>query len=90
MSCNIVVATIYALLSVSIIVEEEFIQEKKQSIIKNSDEEKEFVNELRNRLEAMEITNITSCEILESITQEFTTLIKNLWNKFLKMVNITK
>ena len=38
----------------------------------------------------MEITNITSCEILESITQEFTTLIKNLWNKFLKMVNITK
>ena len=34
--------------SVYIIIKEKFIQEKKLNIIKNSEEEKEFINELRN------------------------------------------
>ena len=38
----------------------------------------------------MEMTNITSCEMLESITQEFATIVENFWNKFSKIVNITK
>lgn len=38
----------------------------------------------------METTNITSCEILRGIAQEFTTIVKDLWNKFSKLVNITK
>ena len=68
----------HTLLLVSIIIEKEFIQEKRQSIIKNSDKGKEFINELRNRLEAIETTNINSCEMLESITQEFTAIIEDL------------
>jgi len=36
------------------------------------------------------MTNITSCEMPESITQEFATIVKDLWDKFSKMVNITK
>ena len=36
------------------------------------------------------MTNITSCEMLESITQEFAAIVGDLWNKFSKMVNITK
>jgi len=38
----------------------------------------------------MEITNINSCKILESINQEFVVIVENLWNKFSKLVNITK
>jgi len=70
--------------------EKEFIQEKKQSIIRNSDKEKEFVNKLRYKLGSMETTNITSCETLECVTQEFTFIVEDLWNKFSKLVNITK
>ena len=38
----------------------------------------------------MEMSNITSYEMLESITQEFTAIIEDLWKKFSKIVNITK
>jgi len=38
----------------------------------------------------MEITNITSCKTLESITHEFTIIVEDFWNKFSKQVNITK
>ena len=65
MSCNIVVVTIHASLSVSIIVEEEFIQEKKQSIIRNSDKEKKIINKLRHRIGSIVTTN---CKILKCIT----------------------
>jgi len=63
---------------VSIIIEKEFIQEKRQFIIKNSNKEKKFINELRNRIGAMEMPNITSYEMLKSITQEFTAIIEDL------------
>ena len=77
-------------LSIFIIIKKEFIQEKKQSIVRNSNKEKEFVDELRNRIGFMEMTNITNCEMLKHVTQEFATIIENFWNKFLKLVNITK
>jgi len=40
----------YILLFVNIIIEEKFIQDKRQAIIKNSIDEENFVNELKNRL----------------------------------------
>ena len=55
----------HAPLSVCIIIEEKFIQEKKLAIVKDSKKEKEFINELRNRVSYIEITNIYNCEILE-------------------------
>ena len=38
----------------------------------------------------MEITNITSYKMLESITQKFTTIVEDLWNNFSKLANIIK
>jgi len=38
----------------------------------------------------MMTSNITSCEILECVTQEFTSIVEDLWNKFSKFVNISK
>jgi len=58
----------YTLLTVSIIVEEEFIQEKKQFIIRISDEEKEFINKLKCKVGSMVISSITSCKTLKSVT----------------------
>ena len=40
----------HAPLSVSIIIKEETIQDKKQAIVKNNKKEKEFINKLRNRI----------------------------------------
>ena len=56
-------------LSVFIIVEKEFIQEKKWSIVRNSDEEKESVNKFRCRISSIVTSNITRCEILKYIAQ---------------------
>ena len=77
-------------LSILIIIEEEHIQEKKQTIVKNSEEEKNFINELRNKLSSIDISYIFNSDVLEQITQEFATIVKDLWNKYSKLVNITK
>jgi len=68
----------HASISVSFIVEEEFIQEKKQSIVRNSDKEKEFVNKLRYQMDSIEITNIANYKELEYAIQEFAFTIEDL------------
>jgi len=52
-------------LLVLIIIKEEFIQERKQTIVKNSEEEKEFINELRIKISSIDITNILNSNTLE-------------------------
>ena len=69
---------LYTLLLISIIIKEEFIQEKKQTIVKNSEEEKEFINELRIKISSIDITNVLNSNILEWITQEFAIIAKDL------------
>jgi len=80
----------HAHLLVSIIIKEKFIQEIKQTIIKNSKEEKELAKELRNKICNINITNNLNSDTLEYVTQEFATIIEDLWNKYFKLINITK
>ena len=68
----------YTPLLISIIIKEEFIQERKQTIVKNSEEEKEFINELRIKISSIDITNVLNNNILEWITQEFAIIAKDL------------
>ena len=75
---------------VFIIIKEGFIQERIWTIIKNSEEKKEFVNELKVKISDIDITNIFDSNILECVTQEFTLIAKNLWNKYSKLINITR
>jgi len=75
---------------VSIIIEEEYVQERKQTIIKNSEEEKEFINKLKVNMSNMNTTNILDSNTLEYLTQAFFFIAENLWNKYSKMANITK
>ena len=75
-------------LLVSIIIKEEVIQDKKWAIVKNGKKEQEFINELRNKISSIDMTNILSCNILEP--QEFTFIAEELWYKYSKFINITK
>jgi len=58
----------HAHLLVSVIIKEEFIQERKQSIVRNSKKEKEFINELRNSISNVNMINILNCDTLEHVT----------------------
>ena len=69
---------LYTPLLISIIIKEEFIQERKQTIVKNSEEEKEFINKLRIKISSIDITNVLNSNILEWITQEFAIIAKDL------------
>jgi len=75
----------HAPLLVYIIIEEEFIQEKKLTIIKNSKKEEEFINDLKNMVSYIEMSNIYNHEGLEEMTQEFTSIAEELWYKHSKM-----
>ena len=80
----------HALSVVHIAIKREFIQEKKQSIVINSEEEKAFINELRNIVGYIDLTNISNYKVLEGITQEFASITEELWYKHSKNVNIDK
>jgi len=75
---------------ISVTIEEEHIQERRQTIVKNSEKEKKFVNKFRNKINNIDIYNILNSEVLESITQEVTTITEDLWNKHFKLVNSMK
>jgi len=59
-------------------------------VVATTNKEKEFANELRYRIDSMATSNITNCEILKYITQEFTFIVEDFWNKFSKLVSIIK
>jgi len=61
---------------VCIIIKKETIQDRKQTIVKNSKEEKEFISELRNKISCIDITNIHDYEILSQ--RSFGTNIPNM------------
>jgi len=63
---------------IHIIIDEEFIQEKKLAIVKNSNEEKEFITKLKNRVRNINMTNIHNCKILETIMEKFASIIEKL------------
>ena len=80
----------HALLVVNIIVRKEFIQDKRRTIVKNSEEEARFIKELTSRVRHIDMTNISDCKTLERTTQKFIAITEKLWIKYSKCVNITK
>jgi len=55
-------------LLVSITIKEEFIHERRQTIVKDSEEENKFINKLRYKISNIDISNILNGKALESIT----------------------
>jgi len=80
----------YALISVDILISDECISTKRQSLIKNSDEENHFLEELIYSIKSLNTSSIYNIEALENIVQMLAINIKNIWLKHSKIVNITK
>ena len=58
-------------LTVDIFISKEFIYEKQRTIIKNSQKKEIFIFKLTNTLENIDITDLTSIELLKNIVQEY-------------------
>jgi len=80
----------YTPLIVIIIINEEFIQDKYWTIIKNSEEEESFVSKLKSEIGNTNITDISDSKSLERVVYKFVSILANLWNKYSKHVKITK
>ena len=71
----------YALLTMNIVIFKEHVQTKKCTIVKNSEEEDNFINELIETIKRLNIENIQNKEALEHIIQTFTKHIERIWYK---------
>ena len=80
----------HAPLIINISIFEKHIQTRKLMLVKNSKEEKYFLNELIEAIKEINIENIQSKEVLKLIVQLFAIHIDRIWYKHLKIVNITK
>ena len=80
----------YIPLTVNITIFEKNIQTKKCTIVKNSEEENNFIIELIKAIKKLNTENFQSKEALEHIVQSFTDCIERIWYKDLKIVHITK
>jgi len=80
----------YAPLTVNISIFEENIQTKKCTLIKNSEEEDNFIVELIEAVKGLNTSNIQNKEELEDIVQSFVSCMEKNWYKHSKIVNITK
>ena len=69
----------YAPLTISIPILEEYIQTKKHTIIKDSDEEKKFISEPIKSFNVIDTFNITNTNSLKSSVQFITHVIESLW-----------
>jgi len=66
----------HAPLTITILIVEEYIQTKKQLIIKGSKKEKSFINDLIKAFKSINMNNLSDVESLENIVNSFTNSIK--------------
>ena len=80
----------HVLLTVNIVIIEEHIQTKKCAIVKNSEEEMNFIIELIEIIKGLNTEQILSKEILKQKFQQFADDTKRTWFKYSRNINITK
>ena len=80
----------YTPLTVNISIFKEYIQTRKQILVKNSKEEEYFLNKLIKAINEINTENIQSKEVLKFVVQLFTIHTDRIWYKHSKIVNITK
>ena len=76
-------------LFIDIVTFKENIQTKKYTIVKDSEEENNFISNLIKAIKGLNIDNIQSKEDLKQIVQTFADCTKRIFYKHLKIVNIT-
>lgn len=77
-------------LVVEIHISKEFFQNKRYSIIKNSDEEMKYIFEIIKNFKKVDTLHLMNKESLEFVVQEFATILDHMWQKHSKWVKTTK
>ena len=69
---------------------EEFVQNKRYTIIKNSEEKEKFTSELIEAIKKIDISYLVDKESLKLTVQEFARNLDLMWQKYSKYINIMK
>jgi len=69
---------------VEIHISKEFFQNKRYSIIKNSDEEMKYIFEIIKNFKKVDTLHLMNKESLEFVVQEFATILDHIWQKHSK------
>jgi len=77
-------------LTVNIVIKEEFIPEKKWTIVKNSEDYPEFVKDFIKKFGSIDTVNVSDKPTLESIVQSYADIVESSWILHSQWVNITK
>jgi len=77
-------------LTINIIIDEEFIQVKRYTIVKNSKEESNFISDFIKNFRIMKTSNISDKKSLDCIVQDYVNLVNSTWFKYSHMVNIMR
>jgi len=80
----------HALIMVNIHINDENIPTKQCSLVKGSNEEKQFIENLTWFIKNLNTSPIQDAESLEEVVQHLVTNIEDIWFKYLKTVNITR
>ena len=80
----------HASLTVSISIEEEFVQTAKLSSPNKSDKKEAFIKEVSSIIKSLDISNLSNQESLEQVINLLVARIEQAWNTNARKVNITK
>jgi len=80
----------HASLTVSISIEEEFVQTAKLLLPKKSDEKEAFAKEVSSIIKSLDTSNLSNQESLKQVVNLLVARIKHAWNANSRKVNIMK
>ena len=80
----------YALITINILIQDKSIPNKQWSLVKGSDKENQFIDDLIQVIKNLNTISIHDAESLEEIVQYLVFKIKNIWFEHSKTVNITR
>ena len=80
----------HAPLTISISIEEEFVQTAKLLLPKKSDEEEAFIKEVFSIIKSLDTSNLSNQESLKQVVNLLVARIKHAWNANSRKVNIMK